>query len=226
MMNILDYKKNLEIIVKNIKDACMRSKRDFNDVKIIAAIKYADYKQVQQLIDMGLKDLGENKTEDLIEKYNKTSGDASWHFIGHLQSRKIKKVVPIVDMIHSLDSISTAQKISDFAKSINKIQKALIEVNISKEESKYGISAENAQDFLNEVQGFKNIKITGLMTMAPFTDDTDVIRSVFRALKILKDQLNNSTFQLTELSMGMTNDYIIAVEEGATMVRIGSAIFK
>ncbi len=226
MMNNNDYRKKLEIVMENIKDACVRSKRDFREVKIIAATKYADYKQIQHLIDLGVKDLGENKAEDLIEKHGKIRGDAAWHFIGHLQSRKIKKVVPIVETIHSLDSVSTAHKISDFAKSINKIQKVLIEVNVSKEESKYGINVENAFDFLKEVESLQNIKITGLMTMAPFTDDMEYARNIFRALRTLRDRLNNSMIKMTELSMGMTNDYIVAVEEGATMVRIGSAIFK
>ncbi|MCE5330452.1 YggS family pyridoxal phosphate-dependent enzyme [bacterium] len=219
---------NLEKIFKIIEDVCKKKSRDPSGLRVIAATKYADLAQVQMLYDSGLVDFGENKADELVYKSKNLKGSPVWHFIGHLQSNKIKKIVPIAEYIHSVESFDTLVKINKFAKSINKVQKILIEVNISGEETKYGLKLNDVKNFIMDGLKYDNIKICGLMTMGPLTDDFDYIRGIFRSLKILSDELNNSVkcLNLSELSMGMSNDFIIAVEEGATMLRIGSAIFK
>ena len=219
---------NLEKIKNNIMAACLKVDRDPAGVRIVAATKYADIEQINTLIDSGINNLGENKADALVLKSKIIINQPIWHFFGHLQSNKIKKVVPIAEYIHSIDNIDTLSKINDSAKSIEKIQKVLVEVNISNEETKFGIDKNELNNFIMNAIKYDNIKVCGLMTMAPYTDDYDYIRFIFCALgNVLKD-LNNSfkNLNLTELSMGMSNDYIVAVEEGATMVRIGSAIFE
>ncbi|MCL5772104.1 MAG: YggS family pyridoxal phosphate-dependent enzyme [Actinobacteria bacterium] len=218
---------NLNKIKENIRKACENASRNSFDIKIIAATKYANPEQIQILIDYGITDLGENKADDLVFKSSIVKGNPIWHFIGHLQSNKIKKVVPIVQYIHSIDDLSTLNKINNLATSIKKIQKILIEVNISNEETKYGIKLNETIDFITNALKYDNIKICGLMTMAPLTDDFNYIRNIFSTLRNELNKLNNhfKNLNLTELSMGMSNDYQVAVEEGATMLRIGSAIF-
>jgi hypothetical protein len=218
---------NLNKIKENIRKTCENVSRDPSGIKIIAATKYANPEQIQILIDSGITDSGENKADDLVFKSGIVKGNLIWHFIGHLQSNKIKKVIPIVQYIHSIDNLSTLNKINDFAASIKKIQKILIEVNISNEETKYGIKLNETIDFIKNALKYDNIKICGLMTMAPLTDDFNYIRNIFSTLRNELNKLNNhfKNLNLTELSMGMSNDYKIAVEEGATMLRIGSAIF-
>jgi pyridoxal phosphate enzyme (YggS family) len=219
---------NLNKINNDIRFSCETAGRDFSSVKIVAATKYADIDQINTLLDLGITDLGENKADDLLLKSKTVKSEPVWHFLGHLQSNKIKKVVPIAQYIHSVDNIDTLSKINYFAESIGKIQKVLIEVNISNEETKFGISKGELNNFIMNAIKYDNIKVCGLMTMAPDTDDYDYIRYIFCSLRNTLGELNNSykNLNLSELSMGMSNDYKIAVEEGATIVRIGSAIFK
>ena len=231
-MNILEekinlYRKNIEDLKNKIKESCQRAGRKVNNVLIIAASKYADASQIKEVMKLGIRDFGENRTDELLEKYNLIGRDAIWHFIGHLQGRKVKMAVPLVEYIHSIDNINTLKKVNYEALKINKIQKVLIEVNISGEESKYGMKPEDIEDFLIQAKKYKNVEIKGLMTVAPLIDDMEYIRVVFRKLRELKDRFNSvfKDLSLTELSMGMSNDFKIAIEEGATMIRIGSSIF-
>jgi len=219
---------NLNNIRNNIMSSCEIAGRDPSLIKIVVATKYADADQINKLMDLGITDLGENKAEDLLAKSKKISGNPVWHFIGHLQSNKIKKVVPIAHYIHSIDKIDTLSKINQFAGSIGKIQKVLIEVNISDEENKFGINKDELNNFVMNARKYDNIKLCGLMTMAPYTEDYKYIRYIFCTLRNTMGDLNSyfKDLNLSELSMGMSNDYRIAVEEGTTMVRIGSAIFK
>lgn len=221
-------KRNIDNLKNEVEIICKKVGRSSGEVSIIVATKYTSARQVKLVYDSGLKNFGENRADQLKEKYSVVKGDPVWHFIGHLQSRKAKIVVPLVEFIHSIDRMGTLNKVNDEAKKLNKIQKVLIEVNISGEESKYGINPGDLRDFLKEALNFKNIKIVGLMTVAPLTDDSEIIREVFRKLRILRDKSNKDfgKVSLTELSMGMSNDYRMAVEEGATMIRIGSVIFK
>ncbi len=219
---------NINNLRKEIYSTCREAGRDINDINIIAATKYASAEQVRLISRLGIKDFGENRAEELKEKYNMAKKDSIWHFIGHLQRRKAKIVVPLVDFIHSIDKISTLNKVDDESRRNNKIQKLLIELNISGEETKYGIDPKDLYSFVGKALNYKNTKIVGLMTIAPLTDDFGLIRKIFRRLRILKDNLNKDFkgVELTELSMGMSNDFKIAIEEGATMIRIGSMIFK
>lgn len=219
---------NLNNVKSDITSSCEIAGRDPSLIKIVVATKYADADQINKLIGLGITDLGENKADDLLLKSKKILGKPVWHFIGHLQSNKIKKVVPIAQYIHSIDNIDTLSKINDFAGSIGKTQKVLIEVNISDEENKFGINKDELNNFVMNAIKYDNIKLCGLMTMAPYTEDYEYIRYIFCTLRNNMRDLNSyfKDLCLSELSMGMSNDYKIAVEEGATMVRIGSAIFK
>lgn len=219
---------NLNKINADIRRACEIAGRDPACIRIVAATKYADVDQINSLLELGITDLGENKADDLVVKSKRVNGKPVWHFFGHLQSNKIKKVVPIAQYIHSVDNIDTLSKINDFAKSIGKIQKVLIEINIADEETKFGINKEDLNKFIMNSVKYVNIEVCGLMTMAPYTDNTELIRNVFKNLGSTLRDLNDSfkKLNLSELSMGMSNDYMIAIEEGATMVRIGSAIFN
>ncbi len=221
------YKKNIEHLNAEISKICEKTGRKISDVLIIAASKYADVDQIKEVKQLSIINFGENRADELLEKYNSIGNDVIWHFIGHLQSRKVKIVVPLVDYIHSIDNTNTLEKINEEALKINKVQKVLIEVNISGEESKYGINIEDVENFLIHARKYSNVEIRGLMTMAPLTDDMEFIRVIFRKLKELKDRMNSifTGLSLTELSMGMSNDFKIAIEEGATMIRVGSSIF-
>jgi pyridoxal phosphate enzyme (YggS family) len=221
------YKKNIDKLKKEIRETCLKAGRNPDEIRLIAASKYADARQIKQVLEYGINDFGENRADELIEKFNVIGDRVHWHFIGHLQSRKAKLVVPIVDCIHSIDKLSTLEKVNEEAQKQNKIQKVLLEINISGEESKFGMKPEEISVFLNEAIKFKNIKVRGFMTMAPLTDNTNLLRDVFRNLNYLL-KYANSNFKdlgLRDLSMGMSNDFKIAIEEGATMLRIGSLIF-
>jgi len=221
------YIRNIEKLKNEVGQVCKLSGRNPDDILIVAASKYADAEQLKQVLELGINHFGENRTEELLKKYDFIGDDATWHFIGHLQSRKVKIVVPLVEYIHSIDSLSTLEKVSQEANKNNKVQKVLIEINISAEDSKFGIYPENLEDFLTAAKDFGNIEIAGLMTMAPLTDDFDFIRIIFKKLRILMETFNEKfkSLNMKELSMGMSNDFKIAIEEGATMIRVGSSIF-
>jgi pyridoxal phosphate enzyme, YggS family len=225
-------KSGIENLKSDIKDICARAGRDIGDIKIVAASKYTDAQGISEALRLGIKDFAENRADALAEKYGIIGNKATWHFIGHLQSRKAKIVVPIVEYIHSCDSPDIMEAINKQASVIGKIQKVLIEVNISGEESKFGLQPERLPGFLGDSLEFKNIRICGLMTMAPLSDDQMLVRNVFRDLRLLRDKTlkelkhYKGELALNELSMGMSNDYKIAIEEGATMIRIGSLIFS
>ncbi|HAJ94599.1 MAG TPA: YggS family pyridoxal phosphate-dependent enzyme [Actinobacteria bacterium] len=218
------YKNNIDGLKKKIGQICKNIGRNPREITIIAATKYADAKSVDIIRELGIMDLGENRADELTRKSMYVDKEARWHFIGHLQSRKARDVVPIVEYIHSIDSIRILEKVSSEAKKNSKIQKVLIEVNISGEESRYGLGIDNVVDFIIKAEKIDNIELKGLMTMAPYTDDMEYIRKIFKRLRLLKEKVGSQLF--SELSMGMSNDFSIAIEEGATMIRIGSTIFK
>ena len=201
-------------------------------VILLPTTKYVDACGVLEVVKAGCRVVGENRVQALEEKRNilenLEAGDIKWHFIGNLQKNKVKYIAPYIEMIHSVNKISLAGEIDKRAKQNNRRIKVLLEVNISKEESKEGYSIERLYEELPNLLKFENIEICGLMTMAPFTEEEKVIRKVFSDLKKLKDELNKTHFNgsLIELSMGMTNDYKIALSEGATILRVGSKIFK
>ena len=221
------YIENITRLKKEIKDVCLKAGRNPDDIMLIAASKYVSAKQIEQVLRSGINNFGENRADELIDKFKIIGKKVVWHFIGHLQSKKAKLVVPIVEYIHSIDKLSTLKEVDKEAFKNNKIQKVLLEINISGEKTKYGMKPEELLFFLDEATRFENVSIKGLMTMAPLTDDTLVIRSVFKNLNALLNYANNNfkSINLKELSMGMSNDFKIAIEEGATMLRIGSLIF-
>lgn len=217
----------------SIKQKLEILKSDLNTlpVKIIAVTKYSTPAQIIEAYEAGLRDFGESKIQAITEKWpqlpDTLKQNSHWHFIGHLQTNKVKKVVGQFKLIHSVDSLKLAEMISEEAGKNNNTQDILLQVNISQEESKHGFNKEDILKTFPEITALSNLKISGLMTMAPFTEDTNTQRQNFRELRLLKELLQNSfNTQLTELSMGMSNDYKIAIEEGSTMIRIGQMLFS
>jgi len=221
---------NLARIRQRIAEAAKRAGRDPEDITLICVTKSAALPQLQQAISSGVRDIGENRVTDALLKYSQieTKG-VRWHLIGHLQTNKVKKALDVFDTIHSLESLKLAEEIDKRAGTIGKRIDCLIEVNTSGEPSKYGIETEEAESFLKKAALLPNIHIIGLMTMAPFVDDAQLVRPCFLKLRRLRDDLKSAQIPNTdieELSMGMTQDFEVAIEEGATFVRIGTAIFS
>ena len=214
---------NLQIINEKIEQAKMRSEQN-QEVTVIAVTKQVSTERALEAIEAGLIHLGENRPEGLLAKKGELNNQAKWHYIGSLQSRKVKQVINDIDYLHSLDRFSLAEEIDKRAqKPIN----CFVQANVSGEESKHGLAKEEVIPFIESLQQLENIRVVGLMTMAPNTEDETIIRNVFRELKNLQQevaQLNLPFAPCQELSMGMSNDYEIAVEEGATFVRIGTAL--
>ncbi|QIZ07373.1 YggS family pyridoxal phosphate-dependent enzyme [Priestia megaterium] len=213
-----------EQIKQQIIETCLRVERDPEEVKVIGVTKYVSTERAIEALQAGIINLGENRDEGLLHKWEVLKDKPNWHYIGSLQTRKVKNIINIVEYIHSLDRISLAEEINKRAE--QKV-KCLVQVNVSGEESKHGLSPEDAIVFIKSLRKFERISVEGLMTMAPLTDDEDQIRECFRKLRELRDQvqaLNLNYAPCTELSMGMSNDYVIAIEEGSTMVRIGTAL--
>ena len=219
--NILELKKEIEKYSQNPKG-----------VILLPTTKYVDSDGILEVLKAGCNNVGENRVQALEEKRAilKEQGiiDIKWHFIGNLQKNKVKYIASYIDMIHSVNKLSLAKEIDKRGKQNDRRINILLEVNISMEESKEGYSIERLYEELPELVKFENIKICGLMTMAPFSENEKEIRKVFSDLKKLKNELNKTYFngRLVELSMGMTNDYKIALSEGATILRVGSKIFK
>lgn len=222
-------KQNLSHIRASIKDVAIKANRNESDITLLAVTKTVDVKEILDAIENGITDVGENKPQELSRKYEIIGDKVNWHLIGSLQTNKVKYIIDKVHMIHSLDRESLCEEIQKRAEGINKLINCLVQVNISKEETKHGIEEENVIDFIRKVsQKYPNIRIKGLMTMAPFTDNEDEIRNVFKGLKKLAvdiKNLNIHNVSMDYLSMGMSNDYKIAIQEGSNIVRIGTSIF-
>lgn len=221
-------KDNYEAVKNNIEQACMRSNRDLSEVTLIAVSKTKPVPMLQEIYDAGARDFGENKVQELCQKYEELPQDIRWHMIGHLQRNKVKQVVGKAALIHSVDSYRLAQEISLQAQKQNITVPILIEVNIAKEESKFGIAKEDTIQLVEEIAELPNLMIQGLMTIAPFVDDPEDNRLYFREIKQLSVDIKNKNIDnvtMDVLSMGMTNDYEVAIEEGATIVRVGTGIF-
>jgi len=218
--------KNIQIVNNKIEEICNNCGRNSKTITLIAVSKTNPISSINEAYSAGIRNFGENKAQELRDKSGLVDKDYLWHFVGHLQTNKVKYVIDTAEYIHSLDSLKLANEINKRASSINKIQKILIEVNTSGESSKFGIQDfEHLQKLVEECSSLKNIEVKGLMTMAPYTSDEKLIRKCFLRLREMKEKLNSRWNNITELSMGMTNDYKIAIEEGATMLRIGTAIF-
>lgn len=217
---------NIKIVQERINRALDRSGRSGERVTLIGVTKYVSPSLIKEAASLGLKHFGENKVQEAMSKLEELPLDVYWHFIGHLQSNKVKYVLPRFYLIHSLDRFSLAKEINKRAGERGQAARVLVQVNVAEEKSKHGLSFQETQGFIEKVaREYPAIEIKGLMTMAPYVEDPEEVRPVFRKLKELAQGIEVEGVALEELSMGMTNDYEVAVEEGATMVRIGTAIF-
>jgi len=227
-MELSFLKDNYVAVLDKIKKACNQVGRDTEDVTLIAVSKTKPVEMLQEVYDAGCRDFGENKVQEILDKYDKLPDDIRWHMIGHLQTNKVKYIVDKVYMIHSVDSLKLAQEISKEALKKNVTVKVLLEVNVAKEESKFGIMSEEVLSFYKDVVDLPGLKVCGLMTIAPYVEDSEENRQYFVKLKqLIVDMQREKTDNIIvgELSMGMTGDYEVAVEEGATFVRVGTGIF-
>ena len=221
-------KENLKIVEENIVQACERAGRDPKEVTLIAVSKTKPNEMIEEAIDYGMKDFGENKVQEMVEKMDTISEKINWHLIGHLQRNKVKYIVDRVCLIHSVDSLRLAEQINEEAKKKDVVCNILIEVNIANEESKFGVSREELKSLLGEIKKLTNVQVKGLMTIAPFVEDPEDNRKYFREMHKLFIDMSHEiadNIKMEILSMGMTGDYQVAIEEGATMVRVGTGIF-
>lgn len=223
-----DFKRNLETIEKNICEACKKANRSRDEVTLIAVSKTKPVSDLEAVYDLNIRDFGENKVQELKDKIEVMPDDIKWHMIGHLQRNKVKYIIGKVALIHSVDSYRLAEEISKQAVKNDIVADILVEVNIGDEESKFGISADDVIALVKEIAKLPNIFIKGLMCVAPYVVDSEENRPLFHKIKdlsvdIMKENIDNVSMSI--LSMGMSNDYQVAIEEGATMVRIGSNLF-
>lgn len=221
-------KENLKQVEENVRKACEKAGRDRSEVTLIAVSKTKPVEMLQEIYDAGVRDFGENKVQEMTEKYDELSKDIKWHMIGHLQRNKVKYIIDKACLIHSVDSYRLAEEINIQAKKKNVIMPILIEVNIAKEESKFGVFKEDVLKLAEEIASLENVRIKGLMTIAPYVEDSEENRQYFHNIKQLsidigKKNIDNVSMEI--LSMGMTGDYMVAIEEGSTMVRVGTGIF-
>ena len=222
-------KENLEEVEEKIAKACERAGRAREEVTLIAVSKTKPVEMLQEIYDEGIRDFGENKVQELTEKYEVMPKDMKWHMIGHLQRNKVKYIVDKVTLIHSVDSLRLAETISREAEKKDVTVPILIEVNIAGEETKFGLSSkEEVISLTEQIAALPNLSVKGLMTVAPPAEDPEENRPFFREIRQLSVDITNKNIDnvsMEILSMGMTNDYTVAIEEGATMVRVGTGIF-
>lgn len=224
---------NIERVRERIERAAKKSGREAADIKIIAVTKTIDVQRIVKAIELGITDIGENRVQELCEKYDRININNigigfNWHMIGHLQTNKVKYIINKVHMIQSLDRVELAREIQKRAEKVNRILDVLVQVNVAREETKFGLFKEQVPEFVKILAGFKNIRVKGLMTIAPYAKDPEDVRHIFRELRkllidIKKENIDN--IDMDYLSMGMSNDFEVAIEEGSNMVRIGTAIF-
>ena len=219
---------NLKYVNERIQKSCLKAGRDEKEVTLIAVSKTKPVSDLMEAYQEGCREFGENKVQELVDKYEVMPKDIHWHMIGHLQTNKVKYIVDKVTMIHSVDSIKLAREISKEAQKKQVTVSILIEVNVAEEESKFGVSMEEAEPLIRKIALLDGIKICGLMTIAPYVEDEEKNRQYFADLKQLSVDIatkNIDNVSMNVLSMGMTGDYAVAIEEGATYVRVGTGIF-
>lgn len=219
---------NLAEVEANIAKACRKAQRAREEVTLIAVSKTKPMEMLQKAYDTGIRNFGENKVQELCDKYEVLPQDIKWHMIGHLQTNKVKYLIGKTNLIHSVDSLKLALEIEKQAARRGVTVDVLIEVNIAGEETKYGIAKEEVTALVKEIAALKHVRIQGLMTIAPFVENPEDNRLYFRQIKQLSVDINNQNIDnvsMNILSMGMSGDYMVAIEEGATMVRVGTSIF-
>ena len=219
----MNVRENFETITREIVETCKQVGRNPEEVKLIAVTKYVTDTRVEEAIEAGITDFAENRPQNYVERKDKYS-NKTWHLIGSLQTRKVRDVINEVDYFHALDRDSLAKEIE---KRAEKKIKCFVQVNVSGEESKHGLTSEEAIDFIKSLEQYSKLKVVGLMTMAPFVEDEEILRNCFRKLRQLRDEVKGLNLPYAPcgyLSMGMSNDYKIAIEEGATHIRVGTAL--
>ena len=219
---------NLNNVKENIFKSCLSVNRNVDDVTLIAVSKTKPVSMLQEAYNCGIRDFGENKVQEIMDKYDKLPSDIRWHMIGHLQRNKVKYIIDKVALIHSVDSLRLAEEISKQAVNKNIIMPILVELNVANEDSKFGAVLSEAKDLILQISKLPNIVIKGLMTVAPFVENAEDNRDYFKIMKqlsvdIMKENIDNVRMDI--LSMGMTGDYEVAIQEGANMVRVGTGIF-
>ena len=225
----MSIRENIDCILKRVHDACEKTGRNPEDITVVAVSKTVNYQRAKEAVEAGINNLGENRVQELVSKYEELkSTDVKWHMIGHLQKNKVKYIIDKTELIHSVESLELAEEINKRAIKNNLTANVLIELNIGEEESKFGINEENVYNFLSSMEKFENIKVLGLMTVAPFCENPENVRWVFKKMKNIYDKASTmklQNVQMKYLSMGMTNDFEIAIEEGSNIIRVGTAIF-
>jgi pyridoxal phosphate enzyme (YggS family) len=223
----LTLQDRIELVERRIAAAAERSGRQRKEINVIAVTKYVSLEAARQVLEHGIAHIGENRWQDAKPKWEAFGHLGTWHFIGHLQTNKVKDVLGKFAYIHSLDRLPLAQEIEKKAAALGITADCFIQVNVSGEQTKYGLAPEQLLPFAEQVSKLKHIHIAGLMTMAPYEMEAEATRPVFRGLRQLRDELNRSgilDYELSHLSMGMSNDFEVAIEEGATWVRLGSIL--
>ncbi|NLN15315.1 MAG: YggS family pyridoxal phosphate-dependent enzyme [Tissierellia bacterium] len=221
-------RENIERINEDIKNILIKTGRNEDDVTLVAVTKTVDVATIEEAIGLGITDIGENRVQELREKIEAIGEGVNYHLIGHLQTNKVKYIIDKVKLIHSLDRLSLVKELDKRARQRQLVIDTLVQVNVAEEESKFGLKVEEVLPFIEEVLKYENIRIRGLMTIAPYTDDEALLRKIFRTMYKLKEDISKRKYEnltMDYLSMGMTNDYKIAIEEGSNMIRVGSAIF-
>lgn len=221
-------KQNLDDIYTRIKAAAEKSGRKAEDIKLIAVTKTVEVDRIRNVSEYAVPDFGENRVQELLEKYDKFDEATKWHLIGHLQTNKVKYIIDKVHMIHSVDSFELAKEIDNRAGKTGKKMNVLLQVNVSGEETKFGIRPEEVNEYVEYISQLNNLSLRGMMTIAPFADNTQEIRPIFKNLYDIFIDIKNKRIDnvsMDYLSMGMSNDFEVAIEEGANIVRIGTGIF-
>ncbi len=221
-------KQNIQIVEEKITAAAERAGRKREDVLLLAVSKTKPVEVIREAVACGLTSLGENKVQEIMEKYEPMGDGVHWHLIGHLQTNKVKYIIDKVDMIHSVESLRLAEEINKRAAAKSLVMDVLVEVNMAEEESKFGIQPERVEEFLHQIALLPHIRVRGLMTVAPFVENPEENRVYFRKMRELLVDMNQKkidNINMDVLSMGMTGDYEVAIEEGATIVRVGTGIF-
>ena len=218
-------KENLFREMEKIENAARKTGRDPNEIKLVAVSKTVEVARIMEAIEAGVSILGENYVQEAQKKIEEIGRPVSWHFIGHLQTNKAKYAIRLFDMIHSLDSVPLAEELNRRAEQADRVMKVMIEVNLSKEATKFGTDEEVVVNLAKRIQNLNHLSLAGLMTMPPYFDSPEMSRPYYIALRELKERMVKEGVPMKDLSMGMSNDFEIAVEEGATYVRVGTAIF-
>lgn len=221
--------RNVDHVCRSVADSCVRTGRDPSEVRLVAVTKYAELSWVRELVQLGQTMLGESRPQQLVDRAERLTPDVEWHLIGPLQRNKVRLVLPHVALIHSVDSLRLLERIDSVAAELNLRPRVLLQVNVSGEASKQGLTADELTADWSRFSSYRQVEIAGLMTMAPLTEDLDDARPSFRGLRELRDKIRQQSGNcglLPELSMGMSHDFEVAIEEGATLVRIGSLLFE